>query len=189
MPSVAQVVKNLHLRGGLAATSMEPEDSEILPIIGLALRKRLGRRAKERASAEAGPTQSSTPSSFSGMAVVISLLKTCAFLVLLLAYLVVELLVSMLAYAYLNLYQINTFGYLIRLSRNLLTTMQTLFETYAPGLADRAYATLLGEIGPKSILLLFLGLAGSMLIRFIMFALHKAFEGLRSGKPAETARA
>ena len=44
-----------------------------------------------------------------------------------------------------------------------------LFETYAPELADRAYATLLGEIGPKSILLLFLGLAGSMLIRFIMW--------------------
>lgn len=123
------------------------------------------------------------------MAVVISLLRTFAFLVLLIAYLVVEIFVSMLAYAYLNLYQINTFGYLIRLSRNLLTTMQTLFETYAPHLADRAYATLLGEIGPKSILLLFLGLAVSTLIRLIMWVIHMGFEGLRPGKPAQTAKA
>jgi hypothetical protein len=144
---------------------------------------------KKRSSAKAGPDQPSPPSSFSGMAIVISLLRTSAFLALLLTYLVVEVFVSMLAYAYLNLYQIDTFGYLIRLSRNLLTTMQNLFELYAPQLADRAYATLLGEIGPKSILLLFLGLAVSTLIRFIMWVIHKAFEGLRAGKPAETARA
>ncbi len=123
------------------------------------------------------------------MAIVISLLRTTAFLILLLTYLAVEVFVSMLAYAYLNLYQIDTFGYLIRLSRNLLTSMQNLFETHAPQLADRAYATLLGEIGPKSILLLFLGLTVSMLIRFIMWLLHKGFEGLRSSKPAVTVKA
>ena len=120
----------------------------------------------------------------------ISLLRTVAFLVLLLAYLVVEVFASMLAYAYLNIYQIDTFGYLIKLSRNFLATIQNLFETYASSeLANRAYATLLGEIGPKSIMLLFLGLAVSMLIRFIMWVLHKGFEGMRSGKPGETARA
>jgi hypothetical protein len=123
------------------------------------------------------------------MSAVISLLRTTAFLILLLAYLVVEVLVSMMAYAYLNLYQINTFGYLIRLSRNLLTTMQTLFETYAPQFADRAYATLLGEIGPKSILLLFLGLAASTLIRFVVWIIQKAFGGIRPAKRVETARA
>ena len=123
------------------------------------------------------------------MATVISLLRTTAFLVLLLTYLVVEVFVSMLAYAYLNLYQIETFGYLIRLSRNLLTSMQNLFETHAPQLADRAYATLLGEIGPKSILLLFLGLTVSMLIRFIMFILHKGIEGVRASRPEATVKA
>jgi hypothetical protein len=123
------------------------------------------------------------------MAIVISLLRTTAFLMLLLTYLVVEVFVSMLAYAYLNLYQIETFGYLIRLSRNLLTSMQNLFEIHAPQLADRAYATLLGEIGPKSILLLFLGLAVSMLIRFIMWVLHKGIDGFRSGRSAATAKA
>lgn len=119
----------------------------------------------------------------------ISFLRTVAFVALLLVYLVVELFVSMLAYAYLNLYQIDTFGYLIRLSRNLLTTLQTLFEKYAPQFADLAYATLLGEIGPKSILLLFLGLAVSMLIRFIIWAAYKALEALRIGRSVQAAKA
>ena len=63
------------------------------------------------------------------MAIVISLVKTSAFLVLLLVYLAVEMLAAMLTYAYLNIYQIDTFGYLIKLSRNLLTTMLVFFET------------------------------------------------------------
>ena len=113
------------------------------------------------------------------------LLRTSAFIVLLLTYLAAEMFVAMLAYYYLNIYQIDTFGYLIKLSRNFLSMIQTLFESYAtPELANRAYATLLDEIAPKSILLLFLGLAVSMLIRFTMWALRKAFEKLRPGKPA-----
>jgi hypothetical protein len=64
-----------------------------------------------------------------------------------------------------------------------------MFEAYAPQFADRAYATLLGEIGPKSILLLFLGLAASTLIRFIVWIIHTAFSGLRPAKPAQTAKA
>lgn len=120
----------------------------------------------------------------------ISLLRTFAFLVVLLAYLVVEMFAAMLAYAYLNIYQINTFGYLIKLSRNFLSSIQTLFESYASAeLANRAYATLLGEIGPKSIMLLFLGLAVSMLIRLMVWVVHKGFEGLRPPKRVETAKA
>lgn len=122
------------------------------------------------------------------MAIVISLVRTSAFVVLLLAYLVVEVFVAMLAYVYLNLYQIKTFGYLISLSANFLNTMAVSLKTYSPDLAELAYATLLGEFAPKSILLLFIGLAVSMLIRFIMWAIHKAFGRLRSGKPAETAK-
>jgi hypothetical protein len=121
---------------------------------------------------------------------VITLLRTSAFIVVLLAYLVVEMFVAMLAYAYLNIYQIDTFGYLIKLSRNFLSTLQNLFETYATAeLANRAYATLLGEIGPKSIMLLFLGLAVSMLIRFMMWVVHKGYDGLRSIKPAASTKA
>jgi hypothetical protein len=159
--------------------------------MGLALFKRLGKlRKKTPSSAQAAPGRPLLPSSFSGIAVVISLVKTSAFLVLLLVYLVVEMLAAMLAYAYLNIYQIDTFGYLIKLSRNLLTTMLVFFEAYAPpDLANRAYATLLGEIGPKSLMLLFLGLAVSTVIRLLVWVIHRSFEGLRSGKPAATVKA
>ena len=172
---------------------MEPRDPALFPLLGLALFKRMGKfRKKKRSAAQAAsaqPSPHSLPPSFLGIVAVISFLRTVAFLALLLVYLVIEVFVSMLTYAYLNLYQIDTFGYLIRLSRNLLTTMQNLFENYAPQLADRAYATLLGEIGPKSILLLFIGLAVSMIIRFILWAIHKAFDGLRPSRPAQTAKA
>lgn len=172
---------------------MEPQDSAIPPFIGLALFRRMRKfRKKQRSSMEAVSAQPSPrlfSPCYSGIAVVISFLRTVAFVALLLVYLVVELFVSMLAYAYLNLYQIDTFGYLIRLSRNLLTTLQTLFEKYAPQFADLAYATLLGEIGPKSILLLFLGLAVSMLIRFIIWAAYKALEALRIGRSVQAAKA
>lgn len=119
-----------------------------------------------------------------------SLLRTIAFLVVLIAYLVVEMFAAMLAYAYLNIYQINTFGYFIKLSRNFLTSLQVFFESYAsPELANQAYATLLGEIGPKSIMLLFLGLAVSMLIRFIVWAVHQIFGTLWPTRAANTAKA
>jgi hypothetical protein len=170
---------------------MEPRDSATLPLLGLALLRRLGKsRKKKRSSAETTPDRPASLSSFSGIAVVISLVKTSAFLVLLLVYLVVEMLAAMLAYAYLNIYQIDTFGYLIKLSRNILTTMLVFFETYAPpDLANRAYATLLGEIGPKSLMLLVLGLAVSTLIRLLVWVIHRGFEGVRSGKPAATVKA
>jgi hypothetical protein len=172
---------------------MEPRDPALFPLLGLALFKRMGKfRKKKRSAAQAAPVQpspNSSPPSYSGIPAVISFLRTVAFVALLLVYLVIEVFTSMLAYAYLNLYQIDTFGYLIRLSRNLLTTMQNLFETYAPHLADRAYATLLGEIGPKSILLLFIGLAVSMIIRFILWAIHKAVDGLKSSRSVQTSKA
>jgi hypothetical protein len=166
---------------------MEPSDDAVLSIIGAAIARRLRRRAKKPSAAGAAPEQISKSPSLSGISIVTWLLKTVAFISLLIVYLVVEMAVSMLAYVYLNLYQINTFGYLIRLSRNLLTTMQTTFEAYVPQLADRAYATLLGEIGPKSILLLFLGLTASTLIRLIVWVVNASFSGIRSSRPAARA--
>jgi hypothetical protein len=170
---------------------MAPPDSAILPAIVLALRKRLGdgRKAK-RATAQTAPDRPSPPLSFSGIDLVISLLRTVAFIVVLLAYLVVEMFAAMLAYAYLNIYQINTFGYLIKQSRNFLTSLQVFFETHASAdLANQAYATLLGEIGPKSIMLLFLGLAVSMLIRFMVWLVHLLFGNVWARKPASGVKA
>jgi hypothetical protein len=168
---------------------MEPSDSGVIPIVGAAIARALRKRTKGQPTASAAPEQISKSSPLSGISTVTWLLKTVAFILLLIVYLVVEMSVSMLAYVYLNLYQINTFGYLIRLSRNLLTTLQTTFELYVPQLADRAYATLLGEIGPKSILLLFLGLTASTLIRLLVWLLNTAFTGIRSSWLGQTAKA
>jgi hypothetical protein len=81
--------------------------------------------------------------------------------------LVVELVATMLVYIYLNLYHLDTFGYLVRLSRSVLDVMTAQLEYWLPATANSAYATLIGELGPKSILLLILGLVTAALIRAI----------------------
>lgn len=120
------------------------------------------------------------------IALVTSLLKTFAYLALLLIYLVVEVFVAMLTYAYLNLYQVDLFGQLVGLSATFLTAMARQIEAFSPELANQAYATLLGEFAPKSILLLFIGLGASMVIRFIVWVMHLALSGVRTPRAARS---
>jgi hypothetical protein len=162
--------------------SKGPTDSAVLPVIALGLLKRMGKLRKKERPPKAVARQPSGPSIFSGLFIVASLLKTVAFIGLLLAYLVIEVFVAMLAYAYLNLNHVETFGYLVGLSGSFLSEMAAQLKTYSPDLANRAYATLLGEFGPKSILLLFIGLGVSMVIRFIVWLIHLAFGNMRSAK-------
>jgi hypothetical protein len=82
-----------------------------------------------------------------------------------LALLVIELVAAMLVYIYLNLYYLETFGGLVRLARDLLDLFRGQFEYWLPAAANQAYATLLGELGPKSILLLLIGLVTATVIR------------------------
>jgi hypothetical protein len=71
----------------------------------------------------------------------------------------------MLIYIYLNLYHLPTFGYLVRLSRSVLDVLTGQLEYWLPVTANAAYATLIGELGPKSILLLILGLLTAAVLR------------------------
>jgi hypothetical protein len=122
--------------------SQGPKDSALMPIVGLALLKKMGkfpRRKKSRAApvqvqAAAAPSSSSR---FSGIALVTSLLKTLAYMALLLIYLIVEVFVAMLAYAYLNLYHVDIFGQLVGLSANFLTSMARQIKQAIDGFADR----------------------------------------------------
>ena len=82
-----------------------------------------------------------------------------------LALLVVELVAAMLVYIYLNLYSLETFGNLVRLARDVLDVFREQLEYWLPAAANQAYATLLGELGPKSILLLLIGLVTATVIR------------------------
>ena len=73
----------------------------------------------------------------------------------------------MLVYTFLNLKFFDTFGYLVRLSRSVLDGVGSVVLAVLPGSANAAYATLLGEIGPKAMLLLLIGLVVSALMRLM----------------------
>lgn len=94
-----------------------------------------------------------------------SVLATTAAIVLLVVFVVVEVVVAMLAYMYLALNHSELFGSLVGLSHDVLNVFTNLLERISPELANRAYASLLGELGPKSILLLLIGLTVSALGR------------------------
>ena len=86
-------------------------------------------------------------------------------LLLTLLLLVVEAFVTMLVYSYLNLKFIDTFGYLVRLAASVLEGMKSVLLLLIPGSVNAAYATLFGELGPKAVLLLLLGLVVATVIR------------------------
>ncbi len=87
--------------------------------------------------------------------------STASVIALLMIFVVVEVVVAMFAYMYLALNHIETFGYLIGLSRDVLNLFADQLKSVSPDFALRADTTLLGELGPKSILLLLIGLTVS----------------------------
>ncbi len=118
-----------------------------------------------------------------------SALSTLVFTVLFVVYLFVEVFAAMAAYMYLNLSHTSTFGYLVGLSQKILSIFTTYFVQLYPDLANRAFATILGEMGPKSILLLVLGLVVSTVVRLTIWMIAKSFEGARAVRKLRTARA
>jgi hypothetical protein len=100
-------------------------------------------------------------------AVLRSLLAMLAGLVLLAISVIVEVVLAMIAYMYLALNHSELFGQLVLLSRDVLNAFANQLEAWAPHLTNRAYSTLLGELGPKSILLLLIGLTVSAFGRLI----------------------
>jgi hypothetical protein len=96
-----------------------------------------------------------------------------AYVVKVIALLVLEMIVTMAAYVYLNLYHIETFGWLVRMSRSVLDLMAAQLDFWLKASADSAYATLFGELGPKSILLLLMGLVVAALVRMISGGLYR----------------
>jgi len=142
-------------------------------LAGLAILDRMGKLPIRRRRRKAAPHE--TPTRRSRINLVTNLLQAVIYLALLAIYLIVEVIVAMLAYMYLNLYQFETFGRLVGWCRELLNTFATQLERFSPELANQAYATLLGELGAKSVLLLFLGLGVSALIRLLGAFLHRTF--------------
>lgn len=113
-----------------------------------------------------------------------SLFVLAGVITLLLLYVAVEVVVAMFAYMYLALNHVETFGTLISFSRDLLNLFANQLEQFSPELANRAYTTLLGELGPKSILLLLIGLIVGALGRLIGWLVRRWIHSARLGLPS-----
>lgn len=113
-----------------------------------------------------------------------TVLSAILFIVLFVVYLILEVLMAMLAYMYLNLYHPYTFGSLIGIARSVLNGITAYLQQISPDLANRADATLLGELGPKSVLLLLIGLTVSALARLVIWMIRRSFDGVRTARAA-----
>jgi hypothetical protein len=81
--------------------------------------------------------------------------------------LIVELILTILVYTALNVYAFEFFGKLVRLAGGVLETMAGLVERFFSGSSSTAYASLFGELGPKSMLLLLTGLVVAAIVRLL----------------------
>lgn len=97
--------------------------------------------------------------------------------------LIVELVTAMLVYIYLNLNHLPLFGELVRFAKAVLDTVIAQLEYWSPTLANAAFATLVGELGPKSILLLLIGLVAGVVLRFVVRLTARMIRG-RTTAPA-----
>ena len=98
--------------------------------------------------------------------------------------LLVELTTAMLVYIYLNLYHLATFGYLVRLARYVLDVLTGQLDYWLPKSANVVYATLVGELGPKSILLLLIGLLSAFVVRSLARLVRRWAARRRVADPA-----
>jgi hypothetical protein len=89
-------------------------------------------------------------------------------LVAIIGFLLLELVLTMLVYTGLNIYSLEVFGWLVRFAESVLGLMRLLVDRLLPGAANTAYATLFGELGPKSILLLLIGLVVAAIVRSVV---------------------
>ncbi|MDX2258916.1 MAG: hypothetical protein NW205_08370 [Hyphomicrobiaceae bacterium] len=89
--------------------------------------------------------------------------------------LVVEVIAAMLVYMGLSLYSQSFFGWLVSLSRDVLNLLTDLLVRFFPDQANTAFATLLGELGPKSILLLLIGLVVGAMLRPLIWGVRRIF--------------
>lgn len=95
----------------------------------------------------------------------------------LLATLILEVLLAMAVYIYLNLNHPTFFGSLVQYARTGLEALNDGLNAAAPGFATQANASLLGEFAPKAFLLLVLGLFASGVIRMIAWSFRRMVFG------------
>jgi hypothetical protein len=91
--------------------------------------------------------------------------------------LLMELVLTVLVYSGLNVYHFDLFGRLVQFAGTVLETMAGFVERFFPAASSTAYASLFGELGPKSMLLLLIGLAVAALLRLLAGLLRALVRG------------
>ncbi|MET0408904.1 MAG: hypothetical protein ABW006_11100 [Hyphomicrobium sp.] len=91
--------------------------------------------------------------------------------------LIVELILTILVYTALNVYSFELFGRLVRFAGTVLETMAGLVERFFSGSSSTAYASLFGELGPKSMLLLLIGLIVAAIVRLLTSLVRELAHG------------
>lgn len=81
----------------------------------------------------------------------------------------VELMAALFTYFYLAMFEREWFGILIGYSREVLNFCIGQIELWFPAFSNAANATLIGELAPKSMLLLLIGLVVGALIRLLLW--------------------
>ncbi|MEL6873714.1 MAG: hypothetical protein AAFO62_13175 [Pseudomonadota bacterium] len=102
------------------------------------------------------------------------------------ALLILELVVAILIYSYLALYHTELFGFLARQASVVFDQLAQIIVASFPATADQAYATAFGELAPKSMLLLMIGLAVGAIMRFVAWAIGRL---IRAGQRPHERRA
>lgn len=86
---------------------------------------------------------------------------------------VIELMAALFTYFYLAIFQREWFGELIGYARGVLNFCIGQIEMWFPTFTNAANATLIGELAPKSMLLLLIGLVVGALIRLVFWMLSR----------------
>ena len=83
----------------------------------------------------------------------------------------IELMAALFTYFYLAIFEREWFGTLIGYSREVLNFSIGQIELWFPAFTNAANATLIGELAPKSMLLLLIGLVVGAVIRLLLWIL------------------
>jgi hypothetical protein len=81
--------------------------------------------------------------------------------------LIVELALTIAVYTSLNVYSFDLFGQLVRFAGSVLELTTSLVQRFFEGSSNSAYASLFGELGPKAMLLLLIGLVVAAIVRLL----------------------
>jgi len=108
-------------------------------------------------------TRSLTYSFFAGIGTLLMAIVGSFFLV------IVELMAALFTYFYLAIFEREWFGWLIGHSREVLNFCIGQIELWFPSFTNAANATLIGELAPKSMLLLLIGLVVGAAIRLAIW--------------------